>query len=109
MNPDEYEVKRTDRELWIQAMSDVQDRVYQLTLDRFNSLKRMQGDTVQYAQEDLTEWVKNHLISTRRQDFDGTYRYQFIQTIKELRAKTGWSLKESKDFVDNVRNNHGLF
>lgn len=27
----------------------------------------------------------------------------FINAIKELRALTGWGLKESKDFLDNVR------
>lgn len=33
---------------------------------------------------------------------------QIIQAIKEYRDATGYPLKESKDFIDNLRQQHGL-
>lgn len=61
----------------------------------------------QLAKLDTTGTVGSVYDRYHRLIHDNIMAGQVIQAIKDLRAETGWGLKESKDFVDEYRRKVG--
>lgn len=69
-------------------------------LDVWDHIRKGLGDDI--AGDIMMGMLSSSGVSVRLYSVGGN----FINTIKEIRAFTGWGLKEAKDFADSVRD-HG--
>jgi len=93
----------TQRELWIQAMSNVAADHHALIAREYDRLCREHGVEVPQASlPDMKTFARNWILQDLKLVGPTAYP-RTIMCIKEVRTRYGLGLKESKDIVDEVR------